>query len=70
MAQPPDPIDAILTDLQRDLGHCHTMLRICQQLRRNSAHLLQLLTSMLAELAEQIEAALPRLPAEEDHHDA
>lgn len=61
-----DPIDAMLQELQQDLGNCLTMLRICVQLRKNSQHLLELLRSMLAELAETIEQTLPQLPPDED----
>jgi hypothetical protein len=67
MAQVPDPIDTLLDQLNQDMGNCLTLLRICVQLRRNSTHLLELLKSMLGDLAENIEQALPSLPGEEDN---
>ena len=61
-----DPIDTILSDLDHDLGNCLTMLRICVQLRRNSAHLLGLLHAMLADLEMKLAAILPTFPEEEE----
>lgn len=69
MAQP-DPIDTTLAELRHDLSNCLTMLGISLALRRNSAHLLQLLRSMLIDLSEHIEQALPSLPAEEGDDNA
>jgi hypothetical protein len=63
MAQP-DPIDTILAELRQELTNTLTMLNIALSLRRNSAHLLQLVRSMMVELCEQIEQALPVLPEE------
>jgi hypothetical protein len=59
----PDPIDTILHDLRQDFGNILTMINIVVALRRNSAHLLQLLHTMLRELCERIEAALPAIPS-------
>jgi hypothetical protein len=64
MAQP-DPTDQILAELRQELSNTLTMLNICVQLRRNSAHLLQLLRSMLDDLSQEIQDALPLLPAED-----
>jgi hypothetical protein len=52
------------------MGNALMMMDICVQLRRKSAHLLQLVRSMLAELGAEIEAALPSLPEEEGNRDA
>lgn len=57
-----DPIDATLAELREDLSNVLTMLNISLALRRNSAHLLQLLRSMMVDLCEHIEQALPTLP--------
>ena len=65
MVQPVDPIDQLLAELRHSMGNTLMMMDICMQLRRNSAHLLQLVRSMLAELGEEIERALPTLPPEE-----
>ena len=65
MAQLEDSIDTVLADLRQDTAHALTMINICIQLRRNSAHLLQLLASMLDELRDHIEQALPVLPSQE-----
>jgi hypothetical protein len=65
MAQPPNPIDPILTDLRQDLTNTLTLLNIAFALRRNSRHLLHLLRSMMIELCEHIDQALPLLPEEE-----
>ena len=43
MAQPEDQIAIILEELRQDLTNTLTMLTIVIALRRNSAHLLQLL---------------------------
>jgi hypothetical protein len=69
MAQP-DPIDTILAELREDLSNTLTMLGIALALRRNSAHLLQLVRSMLGDLSERIDQALPILPAGEDDDNA
>jgi hypothetical protein len=68
MAQP-DPIDQVLAELRQDFSNILTMINIVTALRRNSAHLLQLLHSMLAELAVKIDAILPTFPEEEDAPD-
>jgi hypothetical protein len=44
------------------------MINIVVALRRNSAHLLQLLRDMMVDLSQEIQDALPLLP-EEDHED-
>jgi hypothetical protein len=67
---PQDPIDATLAELREDLSNVLTMLNISLALRRNSAHLLQLLRSMMVDLCEHIDQALPSLPEEEGEHDA
>ena len=59
MAQPADPIDQTLAEL-----------RIVIALRRNSAHLLPLVHSMLAELSLKIDTTLPTFPEEEGERDA
>jgi hypothetical protein len=64
MAQP-DPLDTILADLRQDLSNTLTMLNIAIALRRNSAHLVQLLRSMLGDLCEHIDQVLPLPPEEE-----
>jgi hypothetical protein len=64
MAQP-DPIDTTLAELRQELSDTLTMLNIALALRRNSAHLLQLLRSMLDDLSQEIQDALPLLPAED-----
>jgi hypothetical protein len=63
MAQP-DPIDVILAELRQELSDTLTMINIVVALRRNSAHLLQLLRSMMVDLCEHIEQVLPTLPPE------
>jgi hypothetical protein len=60
----PDPIDQILGELRRTMGNTLMMMDICMQLRRNSAHLLQLVRTMLAELGDEIARAVPVLPEE------
>jgi hypothetical protein len=65
MAQP-DPIDTLLDDLHQSTGNLLTMIGIIRQLRRSQRQLLPALRTMLQELCEQIEAALPELPPEED----
>jgi hypothetical protein len=60
----PDPIDQILGELRRTMGNTLMMMDICMQLRRNSAHLLQLVRTMLAELGNEIARAVPMLPEE------
>ena len=68
MAQPADPVDTILVELREDLSTTLTMINIAIALRRNSAHLLTLVHSRLAELAVKIDSALPGFPeAEEDN---
>jgi hypothetical protein len=64
----PDPIDTILKDLRQEVSDILTMINIVMALRRNSGHLLQLLSTMLRELQADIEAALPAFPAEEEDH--
>lgn len=65
-----DPIDTILAELRHSMGNTLMLIDICIQLRRTSAHLLQVVRFMLAELGEAIERALPTLPPEEgDEHD-
>lgn len=64
MAQP-DPIDTTLAELRQELSDTLTMINIVVALRRNSAHLLQLLRSMLDDLSQEIQEALPLLPAED-----
>jgi hypothetical protein len=64
MAQP-DPIDVILAELRQELSDTFTMINIVVALRRNSAHLLQLLHAILGKLCEHIEQALPTLPPEQ-----
>jgi len=60
-----DPIDTILAELRQELSDTLTMLNIVVALRRNSEHLLQLLRSMLDDLSQEIQDALPLLPAED-----
>jgi hypothetical protein len=62
-----DPVDATLSDLRQTLGDTLTMINIVIALRRNSSHLLQLVHTMLADLAVKIDAALPTFPEEEDN---
>jgi hypothetical protein len=66
----PDPIDTTLAELRQSFADISTMINIVVALRRNSGHLLQLLRSMMVDLSEQIDQALPFLPAEEGEHDA
>ena len=66
MAQP-DPIDTILAELRQELSDTLTMLGIVVALRRNSAHLLQLLRSMMVDLSARIDQALPAIPEEDSH---
>jgi hypothetical protein len=66
MAQP-DPIDATLAELRQSFADIATMINIAIALRRNSSHLLTLLQSMMVDLCEQIEQALPTLPDEGDN---
>ena len=68
MAQP-DPIDTLLAELRQELSNTLTMLNIVVALRRNSAHLLQLLRSMMGDLCEQIEQAVPTLPEDPEEPD-
>jgi hypothetical protein len=70
MAQPVDPIDTTLAELRQSFADISTMINIVVALRRNSGHLLQLLRSMMVDLSEQIDRALPSLPVEEGEHDA
>jgi hypothetical protein len=65
----PDPIDALLSALREDVSNTLTMINIVVALRRNSGHLLQLLSTMLHELQADIEAALPAIPSEEEEDD-
>jgi hypothetical protein len=62
----PDPVDVTLADLRQTLGDTLTMINIVIALRRNSAHLLQLLRSMMVDLCQQIELSLSLLPEEEN----
>jgi hypothetical protein len=64
MAQP-DPIDETLGELRHSMGNTLMLIDICIELRRSSAHLLQVVRFMLAELSEEIERAPPTLPPEE-----
>jgi hypothetical protein len=64
-----DPIDTTLAELRQSFADISTMINIAIALRRNSGHLLTLLRSMLSDLCEQIDHALPSLP-EEGEHDA
>jgi hypothetical protein len=57
-------MDPLLAELRQDLTNTLTMLNIALALRRNSAHLLQLLRSMRMDLCERIKQALPSLPEE------
>jgi hypothetical protein len=61
-----DPIDTILAELRQELGDTLTMINIVVALRRNSAHLLTLVHSMLAELAVHIDRVLPGFPEDEE----
>jgi hypothetical protein len=67
MAQP-DPTDQILAELRQSFADISTMINIAIALRRNSGHLLTLLRSMMVDLCEQIDHALPSLHAEEGEH--
>jgi len=60
----PDAIDTLLAELRQELSNTPTMLNIALALRRNSAHLLQLVHTMLAELGDEIARAVPVLPEE------
>jgi ABC-type transporter Mla subunit MlaD len=64
MAQPKDPIDQTLAELHQALGDTLTMLNIVVALRRNSAHLITVLHTMLAELSLKIDTTLPTFPEE------
>jgi hypothetical protein len=61
---PDDDIDTILADLRKEVGNVLTLINIVIALRRNSAHLLELLRSMMVDLCEEIERTLPRLQGE------
>jgi transcriptional regulator of aromatic amino acid metabolism len=65
MAQPQDPIDAILAELRQDLSNRLTMINMSIALRRNNTHLLGLVRQMLQELCTHIDQALPSLPSDE-----
>jgi hypothetical protein len=62
----PDPIDTTLQELRQSLTDALTMINIVIALRRNSAHLITVLHSMLAELAVKIDATLPTFPEDEE----
>jgi hypothetical protein len=64
-----DPIDQLLAELRQELSDTRTMINIVVALRRNSSHLLQLVHTMLADLAVKIDAALPSFPEEDDEQD-
>jgi ABC-type transporter Mla subunit MlaD len=61
-----DQIDQTLEELRQAMGNTLTMINIVVALRRNSGHLLQLLRSMMDDLCEQIDRALPTFPDEEE----
>jgi hypothetical protein len=65
-----DPIDQTLAELRQSFADISTMLNIAIALRRNSSHLLTLLRSMMIDLCEQIDRAVPSLPEEEGTRDA
>jgi hypothetical protein len=58
MGQPVDPIDQILGELRHTMGNTLMLLDICLQLRRNSAHLVQLVRSM-PEVREMVPVKMP-----------
>jgi hypothetical protein len=65
-----DPIDQTLAEVRQSFADISTMLNIAIALRRNSSHLLTLLRSMMIDLCEQIDRAVPSLPEEEGTRDA
>jgi hypothetical protein len=62
--------DQTLAEVRQSFADISTMLNIAIALRRNSSHLLTLLRSMMIDLCEQIDRAVPSLPEEEGTRDA
>jgi hypothetical protein len=65
----PDPIDTTLAELRQSFADISTMINIAIAFRRHSSHLLILLRSIMSDLCEQIDQALPILPAGEGESD-